>query len=715
MAEPEARADGWQGFEARFAIGRGQFGVVYLLQHADGRKAVDKRVNMAGLSEKQADLQLEEIRLLRKLRHKYIVGYLDSFETGNAVEGGDRTLHMIMEYCSRGSLAEVIAEHLTTTQPFEARLVRRWLWQLTSALEHVHALRVIHRDLKTDNVFLTDVSADRVDVKLGDFGISRTLSTQTLFAETAVGTPYYLFPELITGCGYDTRTDIWSLGCIAYELCTLSRPFKGDNIGQLALQITRKPPPPLPTSIPLDVHELILHLLSKDKIMRPNASEVLTSAPMNEWAEHAAESDAIDGITSAVESLASGELGAMRDELLATASKQLAARAGGPVVLQGIRRLYLWDTNPESSSTDPAAPTWKLEEALNGHDVLQLCGARTALAALTAGGEAWAWASMPLDEALPYAPRRPAPLRPLQGIKLVQLALGEAQLLALTEFAAGGHVWKWDEEQPMPTRIEALQGVVLVACGAAHCLVATADGDAFSWGRGEDGQLGLGDFEDREEPTKLDVAATVADEPEATAEVSADATAEATAPLLLAHPQVSCRGGSSVLLTQRGVALSCGNDECGVLGHARRVVDGRRGDDGRCELMRPVSLPRTVQSLISVSCGEEHAVALTDDYRVLSWGSKEDGRLGRPNSGRAIGVPEVIESLDDKDVRAVSAGACHSVATTSDGKLFLWGRLGANSCASPCQAQGAFEEAFFLNSCASEWFTAVVAIPPVWE
>lgn len=269
-----------------------------------------------------------------------------------------------MEYCGRGSLAEAIAEHLELKQPFEARTVRRWLWQLASALQHVHALRVIHRDLKTANVFLADSSdAVEVDVKLGDFGISRTLSSQTEFAETAVGTPYYLSPELITGSGYDGRTDIWSLGCIAFELSALSRPFSGDNIGQLAMAIARKPPPPLPPQTPLDMHELILKLLGKDHLTRPTASELLASAPMNGWGQQA-----VEGMVTScgVPSIPTAELGDMRDELLAVTLKHVAARFGGPVIMQGIRRLYLWDTNPESSSTDPAAPTWKLQVCLNG-------------------------------------------------------------------------------------------------------------------------------------------------------------------------------------------------------------------------------------------------------------------------------------------------------------------------------------------------------------
>ena len=92
----------------------------------------------------------------------------------------------MMEYADGGTLSERIVEQATTGLPFQTRQVLRWLAQLASALQHVHALRVLHRDLKTQNVFLNAAG----DIKLGDFGISRALSTRTNLAETVCGTPY---------------------------------------------------------------------------------------------------------------------------------------------------------------------------------------------------------------------------------------------------------------------------------------------------------------------------------------------------------------------------------------------------------------------------------------------------------------------------------------------------------------------------------------------
>ena len=96
---------------------------------------------------------------------------------------------------------------------------------MASALQHMHEKRIMHWDLKPANIF---ISADG-DLKLGDLGLGWALSSQTFEAYSRVGTPLYMSPEVLDGSGYDTKSDVWSLGCIAYELCTLKSPFKSDN------------------------------------------------------------------------------------------------------------------------------------------------------------------------------------------------------------------------------------------------------------------------------------------------------------------------------------------------------------------------------------------------------------------------------------------------------------------------------------------------------
>lgn len=103
---------------------------------------------------------------------------------------------------------------------------------LIFGIQALHSKNVLHRDLKSANVFLTSNKY----VKIGDFGISKVLDSTS--AKTFVGTPYYLSPEVCSNKKYDLRSDLWSLGCILYELCTLNYPFQANNILSLAMKIT---------------------------------------------------------------------------------------------------------------------------------------------------------------------------------------------------------------------------------------------------------------------------------------------------------------------------------------------------------------------------------------------------------------------------------------------------------------------------------------------
>ena len=103
------------------------------------------------------------------------------------------------------------------------------------AIQHVHSKKVLHRDLKSGNVFLTK---DGI-VKIGDFGIARQLDQTAGYAETVVGTPYYLSPEIVQAQEYNFKTDLWSLGVILYEMCALQPPFNSSNIAALAIQIVQ--------------------------------------------------------------------------------------------------------------------------------------------------------------------------------------------------------------------------------------------------------------------------------------------------------------------------------------------------------------------------------------------------------------------------------------------------------------------------------------------
>eukprot|EP00967_Tisochrysis_lutea_P132450 scaffold231189_cov18-Tisochrysis_lutea.AAC.2 len=120
------------------------------------------------------------------------------------------------------------------TAPPEGQVLD-WLVQVTMAVQYVHANNILHRDLKTQNIFLTHDGC----IRLGDFGISRPLKGAMDLASTLVGTPYYMSPEVMSSQPYNFKSDMWSLGCCLYEMMSLKHAFDASDMNSLVLKIMR--------------------------------------------------------------------------------------------------------------------------------------------------------------------------------------------------------------------------------------------------------------------------------------------------------------------------------------------------------------------------------------------------------------------------------------------------------------------------------------------
>eukprot|EP00002_Diphylleia_rotans_P031425 TRINITY_DN6527_c0_g1_i1.p1 TRINITY_DN6527_c0_g1~~TRINITY_DN6527_c0_g1_i1.p1 ORF type:complete len:1021 (-),score=183.21 TRINITY_DN6527_c0_g1_i1:528-3590(-) len=255
-------------YEPLKALGRGSFGLVSLFRNKESKDlCVIKKIYAEDQTKQQLLNIRDEVRLLSALRHPNIVAYRETF-----IDQTDRNaICIVMDFCDGGDLDKRIRHAIELNYRFDENQIMSWITQLVMALEYLHKKNIIHRDLKSQNVFLMKNGM----VKLGDFGVAKTISS-TVLARTMVGTPYYLSPEVVKGDAYDFKADIWSLGCIFYELCTLNRPFQGDNMFQLMAIIQKSQYKPLdPQLFSAEIISLIEKLLQNDPTQRPSASEIL--------------------------------------------------------------------------------------------------------------------------------------------------------------------------------------------------------------------------------------------------------------------------------------------------------------------------------------------------------------------------------------------------------------------------------------------------------
>ena len=257
-------------------LGRGCFGEVLLVRRTDsqgpGPLFALKRVPL-DLEDRPRSVALDtEVRILATLQHPYIVTYYDSF-----VE--DHSLCIVMEYAEAGDLLHRIKAAKTAGSRISEEQIWTWAAQLLQALSYLHSHKIIHRDLKSRNVFLSRSN----EVKLGDFGISRILQFTEDLATTNVGTPYYLAPEVCIGKGYDTKADVWSLGCVLYELCTWRRPFEGDSLATIIQNVMNATFEPINEDwYSEELRGCVYSMLRKDPAIRPTADELLRHSSISQ-------------------------------------------------------------------------------------------------------------------------------------------------------------------------------------------------------------------------------------------------------------------------------------------------------------------------------------------------------------------------------------------------------------------------------------------------
>jgi len=253
-----------RGYAGVKKIGEGSFGVAVLVQDKDGSQVVVKLVDVSRASKKELEESKRESRLLAQLKHPYIVRYRENF----AEKGW---LGIVMDFCDGGDVMAQITTADKKKTRIEETVIMRWLTQSMLALKYLHGKHILHRDLKPQNLFLTKTR----DLKVGDFGISKVMACTAAFARSFVGTPYYLAPEVIGEKPYSWPADIWSMGCIVYQLCSLKVPFDAANITQLAQKITKAKIPDVPRDYSDDLRKICSDMMHRDVGKRPSSDDIV--------------------------------------------------------------------------------------------------------------------------------------------------------------------------------------------------------------------------------------------------------------------------------------------------------------------------------------------------------------------------------------------------------------------------------------------------------
>ncbi|KAL0235448.1 hypothetical protein GEMRC1_002030 [Eukaryota sp. GEM-RC1] len=265
---------GIDDYEEIYAIGTGTYGrVSKMRRRSDNRIFAVKEINYGRMSEKEKELLVSEVNILRNLQHPHIVQYFDRI-----IDRRNTKIYIVMEYCEGGDLAGLIKrcsrERTIITEP----VIWKIMSQLVSAIHACHTNKsgsIVHRDIKPGNIFL---DIDKF-VKIGDFGLARVLGEYSV-ARTNVGTPLYMSPEQIQSCPYTSSCDVWALGCVIYELMSLVPPFTGHSVQSLHRLILTGKYPPLSRKYSSSLRELVEQMLTVDPNKRLTIQRLYENAEL---------------------------------------------------------------------------------------------------------------------------------------------------------------------------------------------------------------------------------------------------------------------------------------------------------------------------------------------------------------------------------------------------------------------------------------------------
>ena len=252
-------------FEILDKLGDGAYSVVYKVKRKEDNNIYAlKKVKLKGLSDKEKQNALNEVRILASVKSNFVISYKEAF-----IDEEDSSLCLIMEYADKGDLYQKITQFKKMGCLIEEIDVWRIFIQMTKGLKALHDLKILHRDLKSANIFLfSDGSA-----KIGDLNVSKVVYKGLGYTQT--GTPYYASPEVWKDQPYDNKSDIWSLGCVTFEMLALRPPFRAENMEKLYNKVIHGQYGKISDSYSQDIKEIINFMLKVNPQDRPSCGQIL--------------------------------------------------------------------------------------------------------------------------------------------------------------------------------------------------------------------------------------------------------------------------------------------------------------------------------------------------------------------------------------------------------------------------------------------------------
>ncbi|KAH9417962.1 Serine/threonine-protein kinase Nek6 [Dermatophagoides pteronyssinus] len=258
-----------KNYDIKKLVGNGEFCDVYkAINRINGQVVALKRLKMRRIQNGQTRMEcMREILVLRRLNHSNIIKHLDSFYAHNEI-------YMVLEYADAGDLSKMIRYLRVNNKLLSEMAILNYFTQICEALDYMHSKFIMHRDIKPANVLVMQNHT----VKLADFGFSRLISSNTENVITVVGTPYYMAPERHFQLKYSFSADIWSMGCLLYELIMLYPPFYETNqhINMLIKKITDLDYKPIDSTLYSNgIRQIINNCLRLSPIERLNIQQIL--------------------------------------------------------------------------------------------------------------------------------------------------------------------------------------------------------------------------------------------------------------------------------------------------------------------------------------------------------------------------------------------------------------------------------------------------------